>query len=148
MGQVLKAGNPGSAHEIACNAAEAVRQAAVAAAAQSPAGQAAVDAAEIVWPVHVSHHVGPTTVGKASSATSACSKITEPGVRNMADPCVVLVKDRAHRQNALEVRGRGMNSKARASKDGDAMLRFNDLRVRLPSLIRAYRNLRIEGSNG
>jgi hypothetical protein len=47
MGQFSKSGNV--AHDAACNAAESVRQGAVAAAAQSPSGQAAVNAAEITW---------------------------------------------------------------------------------------------------
>jgi hypothetical protein len=45
MGHALKTGNV--ALDLACLSAEAVRQSAVAGAAQSPAGQAAVTAAEI-----------------------------------------------------------------------------------------------------
>ena len=48
MGHFLKTGL-NSAHETAVNLAEAVRQSAVAAVAQSPAGQKASDAAEIVF---------------------------------------------------------------------------------------------------
>jgi hypothetical protein len=47
MGQTTKSGN--LPHDTACNVAEATRQAAVAAAAQSPAGQVTVNNAEIVW---------------------------------------------------------------------------------------------------
>jgi hypothetical protein len=46
MGHVLKTGKV--ALDLACRAAESTRQAAVAGAAQSPAGQAAVNAAEII----------------------------------------------------------------------------------------------------
>jgi hypothetical protein len=48
MGQYTKT-NIFSAHDNACNSAEAVRQVAVAAAAQSPAGQVTINNAEIVW---------------------------------------------------------------------------------------------------
>jgi hypothetical protein len=47
MGGVIKTGN--QAHDSACNLAEAVRQAAVAAATQNPAGQVASNNAEIVF---------------------------------------------------------------------------------------------------
>jgi hypothetical protein len=47
MGGVVKSGV--AAHDQACYLAEVARQAAVSAAAQSPAGQAAVNAAEIAY---------------------------------------------------------------------------------------------------
>jgi hypothetical protein len=47
MGQVSKSGN--FLHDQSCNVAEATRQAAVAGAAQSAAGQILVNAAEIAW---------------------------------------------------------------------------------------------------
>jgi len=47
MGQFSKSGN--LAHDTACDTAESTRQAAQAAAAMSPAGQAALNAAEIAW---------------------------------------------------------------------------------------------------
>jgi len=47
MGQFSKTGV--TAHDNACNLAEGIRQAAVAAAAQTPAGQVAVNNAEIAW---------------------------------------------------------------------------------------------------
>jgi hypothetical protein len=47
MGQFSKSGN--LAHDTACNTAESTRQAVQATAAMSPAGQAALNAAEITW---------------------------------------------------------------------------------------------------
>jgi hypothetical protein len=47
MGGHTHSGN--LAHDAACNTAESTRQAAQAAAAQSPAGQVALNNAEIVW---------------------------------------------------------------------------------------------------
>jgi predicted small secreted protein len=47
MGGHTHSGN--LAHDTACNTAESVRQAAQTSAAQSPAGQVALNAAEIVW---------------------------------------------------------------------------------------------------
>jgi hypothetical protein len=49
MGQFSQSGK--LAHDTACNKAGSTRQASVAAAAQFPAGQAAVVAAEIAWPI-------------------------------------------------------------------------------------------------
>jgi len=47
MGQFAKSHN--LVHDAACNVAESTRQAAAAAAAQSPAGQVALNNAEIAW---------------------------------------------------------------------------------------------------
>jgi len=47
MGGHTRSGN--LVHDTACNVAESTRQAAQAAAAQSPAGQVAVNNAEIAW---------------------------------------------------------------------------------------------------
>jgi hypothetical protein len=47
MGQFAKSGN--LMHDAVCNLAESVRQSVQATAAQSPAGQAALNAAEIQW---------------------------------------------------------------------------------------------------
>jgi hypothetical protein len=47
MGGKVQSGN--LAHDTACSIAESIRQSAVASVAQSPAGQKASDAAEIVW---------------------------------------------------------------------------------------------------
>jgi hypothetical protein len=47
MGGKIQSGN--FAHDRTCDVAESTRQAAVSGAAQSPAGQAAVNAAEITW---------------------------------------------------------------------------------------------------
>ena len=47
MGGKVQSGN--FAHDVACSLVEATRQVAVAAAAQSPAGQKASDAAEIAY---------------------------------------------------------------------------------------------------
>src|SRR5262245_49391624 len=47
MGQFSKSGN--LAHDTACNTAESTRQGVQATAAQSPSGQATLNAAEIVW---------------------------------------------------------------------------------------------------
>lgn len=47
MGQHTRSGN--LTHDTTCNVAESTRQVTVASAAQSPAGQAAVNAAEITW---------------------------------------------------------------------------------------------------
>jgi hypothetical protein len=47
MGQFAKSHN--SVHDNACNTAESTRQAVQATAANSPAGQAALNAAEITW---------------------------------------------------------------------------------------------------
>jgi hypothetical protein len=47
MGQFSQSGK--FAHDTACNKAEATRQSTAATVAQSPAGQAALNAAEIVW---------------------------------------------------------------------------------------------------
>ena len=47
MGQYSQSGR--SLHDIACNKAESTRQAAQAAAAQSPSGQQALNAAEATW---------------------------------------------------------------------------------------------------
>lgn len=47
MGQFAQSHNP--THDRTCNVAESTRQAAVAGVAQSPAGQAALNAAEITW---------------------------------------------------------------------------------------------------
>ena len=47
MGQFSQSGK--FAHDTACNTAESTRQAVQATVAQSPAGQAALNAAEIAW---------------------------------------------------------------------------------------------------
>ena len=47
MGQYAKSNN--LVHDAACNLAESVRQVTAAAVAQSPAGQAALNTAEITW---------------------------------------------------------------------------------------------------
>jgi len=47
MGQFAKSHNP--THDTACNVAEATRQAVQATAANSPAGQVALNNAEIAW---------------------------------------------------------------------------------------------------
>jgi hypothetical protein len=47
MGQFSQSGK--SAHDTACNVAESTRQAVQATAAQSPAGQVALNNAEIAW---------------------------------------------------------------------------------------------------
>jgi hypothetical protein len=47
MGGIVKSGN--YLHDLACNAAETVRQATVAAATQNAAGQVTINNAEIAW---------------------------------------------------------------------------------------------------